>query len=129
MTDNSTYQAMRPTIERHLHGTSFQLDDTGSSYMLVLEDCGLGIELPGQLKKGSISQVNLVASLIDAKSPELMIGILTDLVTARGILRERGYAQREEFQWYDDGAEIVYQIPTESERDLAKIIRDFDLSR
>lgn len=129
MEKNLTYLAMIPTIERHLHGTPFQLVDTGASHLLVLEDYGLEIELPGQLKKGSISQANLMVPLRDAPSPEFMIGILTYFITSRGILRERGYAQREKFQWYDDGAEIVYQIPTESEKDLAKIIRDFDISR
>ena len=110
------YQEMKPTIERHLRGTPFQLHDTGSSHLLVLEDYAVEIELPGQLEKCSISQVNLMAPLRDAQSPEFMIGILTDLITSRGILRERGYAQREKFQWYDDGAEVIYQIPTESDK-------------
>ena len=129
MKKNLTYLAMRPTIERHLVGTPFQLYDTGSSHILDLEDYGLEIELPEELKRGRISQVNLMAPLRDATSPEFMIGVLSELIISRGILRERGYQKHERFQWYDDGAEVVYQVPTKSERDLAKIIRDFDVSR
>jgi hypothetical protein len=124
MTD---YQDMRRTYERLLEAipNQFQLEDTGSSYLLNHQETPLTIELEGDLESEVSAHVNLMSPLLGENNPESMISNLQDLIERRDSLRQRGYQERENFQHYESGVEIVYDILLADENDIMQLITDF----
>ena len=128
--NNTEYQRMRRLYEERVARITdnFTIEDTGLSYMLNHRRLPLTIVLPTALERGATSHVNMMAPLSGEESPESMVSVLRELTGRRDLLRQRGYQQFERFERYDDGAEMVYDLPTESEDDLTRIVRDFDFS-
>ena len=110
-------------------GDCFSTSDHGDSYELTHKRLPITVEIPTSIGKDAVSQVNMIAPLIEGGSPEVMIDTLQTLVRRRNVLRGLGYQKFEKFEWYGDGPEIVYEIPVESRSDLERICGDFGFKR
>lgn len=126
MTDDDKYTQIEQLYQSIVGRTGSKLEmiDGMGTYVFLHKDHSLTIELPDVLGKGKVSHVNIMAPLSEAQSPEEMIDSMQHLVRIRDQLRVKGYQPGETFTWYDDGAELVYEVPTESEFDLERLIRD-----
>lgn len=113
----------------HITGYCFNTSNHGTSYELTHKRLPITIEIPTSIGKDAVSQVNMMAPLIEEGSPEVMIDTLQTLIRRRNLFRRLGYQKFEKFEWYDDGPEIVYEIPVESRDDLVRICGDFGFKR
>jgi len=104
----------------------YQVLFTGSA----LDELLVLMTLPKSLGKGSTTRVSLSGDLDFAPeaSAKRAIKVLRTMITRRDKLREQGYQKYENgFELFPqgEGASFLYEIPTESEDGLRKIIRDF----
>ena len=109
------YEALRPDC--------FEWDSL-EDRLLRHKRIPLSVELPSELEKGAATSVHMMASIATVKSPEEGIRGLRLLMVQRDCLRQRGYQHYERFAEYGDGVEYIYDIPTESQDDLAKMLSD-----
>jgi len=125
------YQGHSNSIEFIVHttGDCFKISNNGTSYELTHRRLPITVDIPTSIGRGRVSQVNMMAPLIEEKSPEAMIDFLKTFIRRRDLLRKCGYQQFEKWEWYGDGSEIVYQIPLESKDDLLKICSNFGFKR
>ena len=132
---NNQYQEMREAYQGLTARVTdnFTIEDTGCSYMLIHRQLPLTIELPTRLEREATSHVNMMAPLLEEKllgvSLESAIETLQKFARRRDFLRERGYQSFEHFKPYDEGFEIVYDIPTPSLDELTRIVLDFGAMR
>jgi hypothetical protein len=119
------YEKMKELVHAVVDTDVFAIEDTGVSYILNHRSLPIMIELPSGLEAGSVSSVNVMAPLIDYTTPkDAQIGLQT-ITNQREHLVSRGYDVPDVLTWYDDGAEFVFEISTETSLDLVKIVEDF----
>ena len=60
----------------------------------------------------------------EVPTPEEMIDTLKALISKRDNLERRGYVGESEA--YDEGIQYIYSLPTRSESELEKVVKDFN---
>ena len=104
----------------------YQVVFTGSA----LDELLVLMTLPETLGDGSTTRVSVSGDLDlgpEARAQEV-IGVLRTMIERRDKLRGQGYQKYERgFELFpqDEGASFLYEIPTESEEGLRKVIREF----
>lgn len=111
-------------LYRQLRHENFTMDGSDDGSCILHKKSPLAVELPSALVQGATTHVNMMACLYEVQTPEEVIECMQSIIQQRDYLRERGYQSSERFEVYDDGVEYVYDIPTESQDDLVRILID-----
>ena len=107
------------------HGKHYKFDDPREQCLVMHKRIPMDIQFPDDIEVPGKAQVNIMAPMSGCGTLEEMASSLAELMSMRDELRDKGYGPGEKVGWYDEGPELIYEVPTTRVEDIARILKDF----